>query len=37
MTRGAMAREAPASVPLETILVRYYEQHAKVLASGHQA
>ncbi len=37
MTGGAMAREPASAVPLETVLVRYYEHHAKRLASGHQA
>jgi integrase len=37
MTGGAMVREPAGVVPLETVLVRYYEHHAKRLASGHQA
>jgi hypothetical protein len=32
-----MVREPASIVALETVLARYYEYHAKRLASGHQA
>ena len=36
-SKGRMTQQTADTVPLETCLVRYYEQHAKHLASAEQA